>query len=195
MVTYAGDELSWCVRNAGLMPLVLAQLHLMDPDTWFLLIFGYGYVTGTLLYILIQFDLEYKHRNCRDWHRIVWLVALPACLNLSPGFYPVKTTTRTFYALMLVAAFFFFQIMFVTAYEFIHFRLPWHQVSTIKEIIENNYLLAGSQEAFDVWHQSGKVMKKLKSSKSQLHVCSKHSSCLMIKFDHFTFVTTLMNAQ
>lgn len=156
-VIYAGDDLTWCVPKAGIMPMYLSQMLFMDPGPWFLIIFGYGYISGFLLYLLIQFDPNYEHRNCRDWHFTTWLVALPACINMSPNFYPVKGTTRIFFALMLVSAFFFFQIIFTNFYEFFNKQVPWRQISSFKEIIEQDFRLVGSREAFEMLNRSEKV--------------------------------------
>lgn len=157
-VTYASDDLTWCVRKAGIMPMYLSQVLFMNPEPWFLIIFGYGYTSGLLLYFLIQFDVKYKQRNFRDWHYTTLLVALPACLGMSPNFRPVNGTTRLFFALMLISAFFFFQITFTRWYEFFNKQIPWRQVSSFKEIIEKDFRLAGSQDAFNILHRSGKVI-------------------------------------
>lgn len=156
-VTYDSDELMWCVQKAGVMPVYLSQMLFMNPETWFLLIFGYGYTSGFFLYLLMQFDLKYQHRNSRDWHFTTWLVALPACIGLSPNFRPVNATTRIFFGLMLMSAFFFFQITFTRLHELLHRQVPWQQISLFKEIIERDFNLIGSQEAFNVLQQSKKV--------------------------------------
>lgn len=149
-VTYASDDLTWCVRKAEFMPLLTSQILFFKPEPWLLIIFGYGYTSGFLLYLLIQFDLQYEQRNIRDWHYTTWLVALPACLGMSPSFRPVNTTSRIFFAFMLISAFFFFQITFTRASDFLFNRMQWNQVSSFEDLIGNESRLAGSQEAFNI---------------------------------------------
>lgn len=142
----------------------LSQMLFMNPESWFLIIFGYGYTSGIVLYLLIQFDVKYDHRNSRDWHFTTWLVALPACIGMSPNFRPVNGTTRIFFALMLMSAFFFFQIIFTRWYEiFNNNQKAWRQISSFKEVIEKDFHLAGSQEAFNILHQNKKVKNRNKN--------------------------------
>ncbi|KAG4079216.1 hypothetical protein HA402_004591 [Bradysia odoriphaga] len=174
--TYASEDLTWCVSKARMIPMYLNHMRFMNLDSWFLIIFGYGYTSGLILYLLMQFDLKYEHRNCRDWHFTTWLVALPACLGMSSNYRPLNGTTRIFFALMLISAFFFFQITFTRSYEFLHKQTPWHQVSSFKEIIENDFHLKGSEEALNMLRQSNKFSN---SKIETFHICEDISECLV----------------
>lgn len=150
-VTYASDDLTWCVQKAGIMPMFLAQmLSIATPESWFGIIFIYGYPCGLILYFMIQFDLKYEQRNNRDWHYTTLLVALPACIGVSPRFCPAGSFVRVFYAFMLISALFFFQILFTRTYEALHKQVPWNQVSSLGELMENDFRIIGSQEAFNL---------------------------------------------
>lgn len=156
--TYASDDLTWCVQKAQMMPMFLAQISAVEPAVWFLAFFGYGYPIGLLLYLLIQFDLKYRQRNHTDWHHTTLIITLPAFLGLSPNFKPLKGTVRIFYALFLISAFFVFQIAFTRAYNVLHAQRPWHQVSSLAEIMEMDFLLTGSLEAFNLLSRNEMVI-------------------------------------
>lgn len=158
MLTYGSDNLMWCVRRAGIMPKVLSQAYLLTPTQWLVIIFGYGYPSGFLLYLLIQFDPKFEQRNNRDWHYTTWLVALPACIGMSPNFHPISCTSRIFFALMLASAFFFFQIIFTRTYLMLHYEMPWRQISSFKEIIEEDYGFVGAEEALKMLRQRPEVI-------------------------------------
>lgn len=143
------------------MPLFLSQMLIFEQETWFGIVFGYGYISGSLLYLLIQFDLNYEQRNNCNWHYMIFMVALSAGLGVSPSFRPKDGVVRIIYGLMLITAFLFFQIAFSNMYNFIYRQISWRQISTFEEIIESDFRLVGSREAFNVLNQSKKVMWKI----------------------------------
>lgn len=157
-VTYATDDLAVCVENAGMMPMFMSHAHSVKLEVWLLVFFGYGYPMGMLLYLLIQFDRKYKRRNDIDWHHTTLVVALPAIIGLAPNFQPVKGTVRLLYAFILISAFFVFQIVFTRTYDLIHFHQPWYQISTFKEIVDEDLHLAGSSEAFHILSRNKMVI-------------------------------------
>ncbi len=161
-VTYESDDLTWCVQKAEMMPMFLSLMLAATSGAWTLFIFGYIYPCGFLLYLLIQFDLKYKRRNFCNWHHTTGLLVLPAVIGISPNFQPVKGTVRIFFAFVLVTAFFFFQIIFTRTYELIHRRIPWHQVSSFNEIMENDFSFIGSLEAFNLLKENKMVTCKRK---------------------------------
>lgn len=124
---------------------------------WFGIVFGYVYVSGFVLYLLIPYDLDYNERNKRDWHYTTWLIALPAIIGISPKYKPVSGTIRMFYSCVLICAMILFQLAFSRIYEFLHLDIPRHQVSSFREIVENNFHLMGSQEAFNILSDNEKV--------------------------------------
>lgn len=151
------DDLTWCIQKAKSFP-KFAQIALIGtPEAWFGIIFGYGYISGFLLYIMIQFDKEYKRKNCRDWHYTTWLVALPACIGISPRFYPKDYRVRVFYAFMLVTATFFFQMGFCYVYRFLKLPVFHRQISSVDELVENNFRLMGSKYVLDAIYDDKKV--------------------------------------
>lgn len=62
---YFEDKFIWCVRRADYYPYSLNVFFLASPACWILVVFGFGYGTGFILFIFIQFDEKYKQRNQR----------------------------------------------------------------------------------------------------------------------------------
>lgn len=113
-------------------------------------IFAVGYTTGLLLYLLIQFDLDYKKRNKHDWHYTTWLIALPAVIGVSQQFHPKQFILRLFHGYMLFMLMLAWQRIFYHGVRFLKYPNQFHQKSTTTEIIEYEFRLAGSVEVFEM---------------------------------------------
>lgn len=143
---YYQDDFTWCVQKAPKLPWIFSLMNALTPTVWLLLIFGYGYGAGFLLYLMIQFDKQYEQRNNRDWHYMTWLVSLPAVLGTSQRFCPQSAIIRFIYAFFLIAMIIFVQYAFVNLYTFIQVRFPKHQIKTIEEIVYNELILMGPEQ-------------------------------------------------
>lgn len=131
------------------------------PEVWFIIIFGYVYVGGFVLYVLLPYDLNYRDRNKRDWHYTTWLIVLPAVIGTSPNFKPLSGVNRMFYGCVLLLAVILFQICFSSIYEFLHLDIPQHQLASFQEIVERNFRLMGSPEAVNFISENQKVRQKI----------------------------------
>lgn len=158
---YVQDDLIWCIQTAKYYPWILNILFAATPECWLTLIFGVGYISGTVIYIMIQFDLKYKHRNQRDWHYTTWLVALPAVIAINQRFRPVYGPLRWFYALLLITMFFLWQIVFFFGIRFIKYPIQRPQISTVQEIIDEEFRLSGSNEVLQLLSSDRKVAFKI----------------------------------
>lgn len=156
-VPYINDDMTWCIQSAKFYPKWVTMLLCFKPEVWLFIIFVYGYGNGIILYFLIQFDKNYVQRNIRDFHYMTWLISLPMTIGLCPGFRPMSGKVRAFYAFMLMIDLILFQIAFFTTFNFLKLRVPFHQVSTIDELIEDDYYLMGSKEVLDVVRSTEKV--------------------------------------
>ncbi|XP_031639772.1 uncharacterized protein LOC116351775 [Contarinia nasturtii] len=145
-VPYYRDELIWCTQKAKYFPLFISVSQAISPECWLILIFGIGYVTGLILYIFIQFDLKYEKRNQLDWHYTTWLIALPAVIGVNQRFYPKYLPLRIFYGFILIMSLFHWNIVFHYGVRFIREPIQRHQISTVTEIIDEDFRLAGSAE-------------------------------------------------
>lgn len=120
------------------------------PECWILIIFGIGYTTGWILYIMIQFDLKYEKRNQRDWHYTILLIALPTVIGISQRFHPKSGSLRVFYCFMLITSIAIWQIVLFLGVKFLKVPVQKHQLSTTAEIIDWTYRLTGSPEVLSL---------------------------------------------
>lgn len=141
---YLQDDLTWCIQNAGKMPWIFNLVTTMSPAVWLIVFFAYGYVSGFLLYLLIQFDAKYKQRNNRDIHYTTILISLPSVIGVTQRFQPYSGKIRIIYAIVLVGLIIGVQIALVHFYKFLQIRFPRYQIATLDEIIAYQYVLMGS---------------------------------------------------
>lgn len=143
-IPYFQDDLIWCIQKAGKWPWLFNLLSSPVPFVCLLIILGYGYIYGTLVYILIQFDTKYEQRNHRDWHYTTLLVALPSVIGIGERFRPISWNIRIFYGAILIAMVLAVQVAVAYWYQFLQIQAPIHQIATIDEIIANDFVLKGS---------------------------------------------------
>lgn len=127
------------------------------PASWLTLIFGVGYGSGLLLYIMIQFDLEYEHRNHRDWHYTTWLIALPAVIGVNQRFHPKHSAIRLYYGLMLLVMMVVWQSLFWYGFPFFQDPTQFAQTATVDEIVEDEFRLVGSTEVLSLISHDSRV--------------------------------------
>lgn len=154
---YSQDDLTWCVQKARYKPRILNFLLVVTPTVWLVQIFGIGYISGFLIYIMIQFDLDYRHRNQRDWHYTTWLISLPAVIGVNQRFQPKRFTLRIFYFFFLVNTFIGTQIFFFYVIQFVKIPIPYTQTSTVAEMIDSEFRLAGTREVYAFTMLDGRV--------------------------------------
>lgn len=158
---YIQDDLTWCVQKAKNVPKLLTVYFAATPEVWLILIFGVGYISGLVFYIMIQFDLEYKHRNQRDWHYTTLLIALPAVIGINQRFHPKYTSLRLFYLTLVIMNIFNWQVLLFKGLKFAKITIPKRQISTIAEIVDNDFHLAGSINALGLIKFDGRVISPL----------------------------------
>lgn len=147
---YYQDDLIWCIQRSKYYPWVVNILWAATPECWILLIFGVGYISGFVIYIMIQFDVNYKNRNQRDWHYTTWLVALPAVIAVNQRFRPTYWPLRMFYWLLLITMVVLWQIILFHCVRFIKIPIQRPQVSSMHEINEDEFRLVGSNEVLQL---------------------------------------------
>lgn len=155
---YYQDDFTWCVQRSKFYPVILNFFLIATPECFILIIFGVGYVTGLILYAIIQLDVEYKYRNQRDWHYTTLLIMLPAVIGVNQRYKPKHFAIKILYFVIIVACVVHWQLFF---YALIHyFQTPLHrpQISTINEIIENGFRLCGSSEVLSLISFDEKVI-------------------------------------
>lgn len=129
------------------------------PVCWIIIIFGVGYVSGFVIYIMIQFDSEYSHRNQRCWHYTTWLVTLPAVIGINQRFHPKYYPLRLFYGLLLLNSFVIWQIFCYNMIRFMKYPVHRLQISAVSEIIESDFRLSGSTDVLSLISFDQRVIK------------------------------------
>lgn len=160
-IPYDQDDLTWCIQKATNFPSFLNFFFIAPPIYWVIVI-GFIYVTGTMMYIALQYDFEYKERHLRNWCYMVLLVALPATIGTSPRYYPRQGALRFFYFAILLFSVLICAFTGTYLYNNMKVRIPRKQFETVREIRDNDFRLAGSTE---VLHAIGNslLVKKSKS--------------------------------
>lgn len=142
-VPYYRDDITWCVSRAKPIPVFFNIWQLLRKEIWILL-FALGYVHGSVIYILMKHDKNY---NClrRDFHYTVLLVSLPAIIGYNQAYQPKASFIRIIYISMLL--FGIIQLATFNSYLLKVLTFPIHhvQITTVNEIIENNYELVGGK--------------------------------------------------
>lgn len=177
---YFQDDLTWCIQKAGKWPWLTNLIIAPSPTVWFTIFFGYGYVYGTLLYIIIQFDTKYKQRNNRDWHYTTLLISYTSFAGIGQRFQPISWNIRLFYGVILIGMIFCVQVALSYWYKFLQIQAPMHQISTIGEIISNDFELKGSMPAKNAIDFDEKVRNSLKQSAIQFECFSKKYSIFSV---------------
>lgn len=104
-----------------------------------------SYGSGFLIFIMIQFDVEYK----RNWQTTI-LIALLGIIGANQRFHPKYFPLKLFYVTYLLVMFVVCQAMFI--WDFRYFKEPtqYPQISTIVDINENGLRLSGTQDVLDL---------------------------------------------
>lgn len=157
---YFQDNFTWCVKDSRSYPLYFFYFFLIaTPECWVFIIFFFGYGTGFILYIFIQYDTHYKYRNVRDWHYTTWLISLPVTIGMGPRFKPIYGPLRIFYGFMLISGM-LISIFFLTfTIKILNSPYLNYQIKTQEEIVLNKYRLFGSRECLNVIKFDSKVCK------------------------------------
>lgn len=147
---YYQDDLTWCIQRAPFYSYMVNFLFLADPECWILIIFGVGYVGGFLLYIGIQFDMEYKRRNQHDWHYTTILIMLPAVIGVNLRYQPGFFTLKIILFVISMACIVHWQIFLFKLVRFIKIPIRHAQIATIDEIVTMDFRLAGSEDVLSL---------------------------------------------
>lgn len=156
---YFQDDLTWCIQKSKNVSWFISLFLAAAPECWVLMIFGVGYFSMLVIYIMIQFDLKYNHRNSRDIHYLTLSVVLTALIGTNQRFHPKWFPLRLFYGYLLLVMVFAWQTFFLLGWP--HFKNPGHyaQITTVNEIIADGYRLAGSIEVHSMILHDQKVIK------------------------------------
>lgn len=156
--SYIDDDLVWCTQKSNNYPMIINVFLSVAPECWFILVFSIGYLAGIIIYIMIQFDLEYKQRNQRDFHYAIWLIILPGIVGISQRFRPTFGPLRMFYGFILIMMIFIWQVIFFKGIRFIKIPVQRPQIATSEQLAEHAFALSGSNDVIDLITFDGKVL-------------------------------------
>lgn len=143
---YFQDDLTWCIQKSKYFSMIINLFLGASLVCWFLMIFGVGGLTACVIYLMLPFDFEYKHRNHRDWTYITFQVVLAALIGINQRFNPKYIPLRVFYGFVIIIMVFAWNTFFLLGFQYFTIPAQRWQVSTVKEISENNFELTGSAE-------------------------------------------------
>lgn len=154
---YYQDDLTWCVQKSKNYPMIINLLSAATPECWFLMIFGVGGISALIMYFMIQFDLNYEMRNNHNLVHMIVLVALPALIGINQRFHPKFMPLRIFYGFLILIMVFAWQSIFLLGWRFFSVPAQRPQTSTVDELIDYDFRLAGSVDAFAFISQENRV--------------------------------------
>lgn len=144
--SYYQDDLTWCIQRSGYYSMIISFFLIATPECFILIVFGVGYFTGLLLYVIIQLDVKYVYRNQRDWHYTTLLIMLPAVIGVNQRYQPQRIVFKLLFFVIIMACVVHWQLFFYALVRSL--QMPKHrpQISTIDELIEHEFRLCGSTE-------------------------------------------------
>lgn len=154
---YIQDDITWCVQQSKNYPMIINLFSAATPECWLLMILGVGGVSAIVMYLMIQFDLEYEMRNNHNLMYIIILVALPALIGINQRFHPKFAPLQIFYGLLILIMVFAWQSIFLLGWRFFSVPVQRPQTATVAELIDYRFRLAGSIEAFSFVSNENRV--------------------------------------
>lgn len=135
----------WCIKKANFYPIMFSMFFIATLDSW-LALFGCGYLAGTIIYILIQFDTKYKRRNQLDCHYANMLIALPGFTGINQRFHPHHTMLRLIFIYISMLFVLVWPALMLDIVQFLKVPVQWPQVSTVTGCVNKAFQLSGSIE-------------------------------------------------
>lgn len=145
-MAYYQDDLTWCIQRSGYFSKLLTFFLIASYECWIMTIFGVGFFCSFVLYILIQFDLEFKDRNRRDFHYMLYMIMMPAIIGMNQRYQPKRFLLKFLYCGIAFVCVPHWSIFFYAMIRFQKVPIHKYQISTIAEIIETDFRLSGSSE-------------------------------------------------
>lgn len=139
--------MTWCVPKAKFYSLLLNGVYGTSLPIW-CTGFATFYFIGFIVYIYIQFDLEYEQRNQHDFNYVMLSIILPTVFGSNNRFHPKLSSIRIYYVFTLLITFILWQVVFLLGIEFMKTPIQQPQISSVNDIVSKNFRLSGSTEVF-----------------------------------------------
>lgn len=149
-IAYMQDERTWCVSRAKQIPVWLNMWRITTKTIW-CLAFITIYVEGLILYLLMQYERGHAGFMKKDYHYCVLIMATAAFTGMPHMTYRPKSKRMSlFIGLMLLTG-----ILISTAWTCFLIKaltrpIYGAQISTVSELIENNFDLVGTYSGKDL---------------------------------------------
>lgn len=146
---YVQSELTWCVSRAKPIPVWLNLWQIASRTIWCLAVVTV-FLEGSVLYLLMRFEHGHAELVKKDFHYCVLLMA-SVFTGMSHFTYRSKSKQlNSFICLMLMTG-----ILISTAWNCFLIKVLtspayYKQISTVEELIENDFHLIGSVDGKDL---------------------------------------------
>lgn len=147
---YHQDELIWCVQRAKKISIFFNFFFIIPVDMWIFFGLISGLLCSILVYLLVQFDENYRGRKNRiDFFYTLLLIVIPAYSASSSHFHPTNIRLRVIYWMLLTCPMFFQSMIGAFLYQFMKFQFHYHQIDCTADILREDFRLMGSIEVLN----------------------------------------------
>lgn len=161
-IPYYQDDLIWCVQRAKKIPIFFNFFFIIPVDMWIFFVLISGLLCSTLMYLLVQFDENYRGRNIRiDFFYTLLLIVIPAYSASSSHFHPTNIRLRLIYWMLLTCPMFFQSMIGAFLYQFMKFQFHYHQIASTEEILREDFRLMGSMEVLNSIKHNAMVLNSI----------------------------------
>lgn len=140
---YMRNERTWCVSRAKPIPVWLNLWRIATNVVWWLAI-STIYLEGLVLYWFMRYERCHVGLAQKDFHYCVLTMAMPVFCGMSMTYRPRSKRMKAFIVLMLITG-----ILISTAWNAFLIKVLtspsyYTQISTVLELIENDFNLIGT---------------------------------------------------
>lgn len=148
-IPYFMNDLTWCVKKPENLPVYLYIFFVLSPKVWLFATIMNVFGSAFIIYMMAPFDSQNTNRHHMDFWKTLLVIVFPTIFFTPCKFNPTYKPFRIFHGILLIATFFWSQIVFVYIYRFISAPIASAQMDTINELIKNNFQLMGSSDILD----------------------------------------------
>lgn len=145
-IPYDYDDIIFCIQRSKIIPKYLNIVNILPPEMWFTMIFIGIFFIGIIAYLVVQFDSGVKRRNQMDLNYIMIIHLMSSFFSNAHDFKPKTAWLRILHTIIIVISLVFQGIVGVSLYQYMKEDMFYHQITTLREIVDSNFRLAGSPE-------------------------------------------------
>lgn len=170
-VPFIQDDITWCVSRAKPIPVWLNMWQITSETIW-CLAFITVYLEGLIIYLLMRYERGHVGFMKKDFHYCVLMMAMSAFTGMSNITYrPKSKQLSLFVGLLLITGILISTIWNCFLIKVLTRPIYQKQVTTIKELMENDFRLAGGFDGKDLMMmQPEKVIKTFTYFLNKFHI-------------------------